>query len=54
MANSFNNAKERVIELTKIINEHNYQYYVLDDPKITDAEYDILFKELLNLEVEFP
>ena len=54
MAISFNNAKERVIELTKIINEHNYKYYVLDDPKITDAEYDILFKELLNLEVEFP
>ena len=54
MANSFNNAKERVIELTKIINEHNYQYYVLDDPKITDAEYDLLFKELLILEVEFP
>ena len=38
----------------KEINEHNYRYYVLDDPYISDAEYDRLFEELKKLEKEHP
>lgn len=44
----------RVAELTKEIQYHNYQYNVLDDPQIPDVEYDMLFKELQNLEKERP
>ncbi len=41
---------KRIKELRNIINEHNYKYYVLDDPSISDGEYDDLFKELKSLE----
>ncbi|GIS53642.1 hypothetical protein Ct9H90mP29_06840 [bacterium] len=41
---------KRIKELRNIINEHNYKYYVLDDPSISDGEYDDLFKELESLE----
>ncbi len=44
----------RVAELRKEIEYHNYRYYVLDDPVISDAEYDRLFRELLELEREYP
>ncbi|MEP2615629.1 DNA ligase LigA-related protein, partial [Marinobacter alexandrii] len=37
---------QRVEELRSLIEEHNYHYYVLDDPSIPDAEYDRLFREL--------
>jgi DNA ligase (NAD+) len=43
-----------VEELRKDIEYHNYRYYVLDDPLITDAEYDSLFRELILLEEQFP
>lgn len=46
--------KERIDELTKILNDANYQYYVLDDPKIPDYEYDIMLRELEILERENP
>lgn len=46
--------KERIEELTCEINEHNYRYYVLDDPIISDAEYDRLFRELVELEKKYP
>ena len=36
------------------INDHNYRYYVLDDPHISDSEYDGLFRELQKLESENP
>ncbi|HEY8343500.1 MAG TPA: NAD-dependent DNA ligase LigA, partial [Calditerricola sp.] len=36
------------------IEEHNYWYYVKDDPKISDAEYDALMRELIELEAAFP
>ncbi|SRR5579883_135142 len=36
------------------INEHNYRYYILDDPRISDAEYDQLFQKLKKLEEEYP
>ncbi len=46
--------KERVLELTKILNEANYNYYVLDNPTITDQEYDKYIRELENIELEYP
>ncbi len=47
-------AEKRIQELRKQINYHNYRYYVLDDPVISDEEYDRLFKELIELEKRFP
>ncbi len=44
----------RAQELRKQINDHNYRYYVLDDPEIPDAEYDRLFRELQALEEQYP
>ncbi len=47
-------AKERILELTRLLNEANHQYYVLDDPTMPDFEYDRLLRELENLEGEHP
>jgi len=47
-------AEERVRELRSQIEHHNYRYYVLDDPEISDAEYDRLFDELKALEAVHP
>ncbi len=47
-------AAARVIELRKQIERANRQYYVLDQPEITDAEYDALFRELVELETQYP
>ena len=47
-------AKERIIELTNMLNEANYRYYVMDDPFMQDFEYDRLLRELENLENENP
>lgn len=47
-------AEEKILKLREEIEKHNYQYYVLDNPLITDAEYDRLMQELLALEKEFP
>jgi DNA ligase (NAD+) len=47
-----NKVKQRIAELREIINHHNYRYYVLDSPEISDAEYDELMKELRQLEAE--
>jgi DNA ligase (NAD+) len=47
-------ARQRIEELRKTINYHNYRYYVLDSPEISDAEYDGLMKELKQLEAEHP
>jgi DNA ligase (NAD+) len=49
-----NKVKQRIEELREIINHHNYRYYVLDSPEISDAEYDELMKELRQLEFEYP
>lgn len=46
--------KERIEELRKLIDYHNYRYYVLDSPEISDEEYDKLFKELMDLEEKYP
>ncbi|MCS6869428.1 MAG: NAD-dependent DNA ligase LigA [Thermus sp.] len=47
-------ARKRVNELRDLIRYHNYRYYVLDDPEISDAEYDRLLRELKELEARFP
>jgi DNA ligase (NAD+) len=44
----------RAEELREAIKYHNYRYYVLDDPEISDAEYDRMMRELEKLEAEFP
>ncbi len=45
---------ERVYELRNRLNHHNHRYYVLDDPEISDAEYDALMRELRAIEAEHP
>lgn len=45
-------AKKEILRLREQINEHNYRYHVLDNPLISDAEYDQLFKQLKSLESE--
>jgi len=45
---------QRVKELRQALHRHNYRYYVLDDPEISDAEYDRMMQELLKLEEDFP
>ena len=47
-------ARKRIDELVQILNEANYQYYVLDDPKMLDFEYDRLLRELEELEQANP
>ena len=54
MIDSGEKVVERIQRLREEINRHNYLYYVLDRPEITDAEYDRLFDELANLEKEHP
>lgn len=44
----------RAAQLRELLEEHNYRYYVLDEPAVTDAEYDRLFRELQELETEHP
>ncbi|WP_367356388.1 NAD-dependent DNA ligase LigA [Mesotoga sp.] len=50
----FEEAKRRIEELRKEIDRHAYKYYVLDDPEISDVEYDRLMKELTELEDQYP
>ncbi len=47
-------AKERIDELRKILEDANYEYYVLANPSITDQEFDKYLRELEELEKEFP
>lgn len=47
-------AKQQIHHLREQINDHNYRYYVLDQPTISDAEFDRLFNELKSLEQEHP
>ncbi len=47
-------ARRRHAELVRIVEEANYRYYVLDQPTLSDAEYDDLFRELRKLEAEHP
>ncbi len=46
--------KNRIKELTELLTYHSHQYYVLDNPQITDYEYDMLLRELKELEEKHP
>ena len=47
-------AKARISELSKIIENHNYNYYILTQPTISDYDFDMLLNELIDLEKQFP
>ena len=49
-----NAARHRITELTQEIRDHQFKYYVLDAPTITDAAFDKLLKELQSLEAKHP
>ncbi len=46
--------RNRIIELKKLIDNANYLYYILDNPQMEDSIYDSLYKELIELESEYP
>jgi DNA ligase (NAD+) len=46
--------RERLGELRRLIEHHNYRYHVLDDPEVSDAEYDRLYRELQEIEARHP
>ena len=46
--------KEQILALRKALHDHNYRYYVLDDPIISDYEFDQSIRELANLEKQYP
>ncbi len=48
------NAKLRIEQLTTLLKDHNYRYYVLAEPSISDFEFDQLLNELIHLESQFP
>ncbi|QOR66891.1 NAD-dependent DNA ligase LigA [Cytobacillus suaedae] len=47
-------AQGRVQELQELLNRYNYEYHVMDTPSVSDAEYDALLRELVELESQFP
>jgi DNA ligase (NAD+) len=49
-----NQARHRISELTNEIRDHQFKYYVLDAPTVTDAQFDVLLKELQALEAKHP
>ena len=49
-----NQDRHRITELVNEIREHQFKYYVLDAPTVTDAEFDALLKELIALETKYP
>ncbi len=46
--------QQRLAELCSLIEHHNYRYHVLDEPEISDAEFDRLFRQLQELEQQHP
>ncbi|UUA73515.1 NAD-dependent DNA ligase LigA [Cellvibrio sp. QJXJ] len=50
----FDNSPPEIQQLRQEINFHSYRYYALDDPQITDADYDRLMQRLRELELQFP
>ncbi|MBO4405680.1 MAG: NAD-dependent DNA ligase LigA [Alphaproteobacteria bacterium] len=46
--------KKRHAELSKLLSNYSRQYYIFDDPSVSDAEYDALYKELLSIEDKYP
>ncbi len=51
---AFPGAERRAAELRETLADHNYRYYVLDEPAVSDAEYDALLRELQDLERQWP
>ncbi len=49
-----NKAKQKIEELRAIIAQHEYAYYVMDAPTVSDAQYDALMRELIAWEAEYP
>ncbi|MGE8079765.1 NAD-dependent DNA ligase LigA [Peribacillus loiseleuriae] len=47
-------AAEKITELQTLLNQYGYEYYVLDQPSVSDAEYDQLLRELIEYEAQFP
>ena len=47
-------ARERIKELTNLVRQHNYNYYVLSKPVISDFDFDLLLEELIRIENKFP
>ncbi|EIJ79805.1 NAD-dependent DNA ligase LigA [Bacillus methanolicus PB1] len=47
-------AEKRIKDLQNLLNQYNYEYFVLDKPSIQDAEYDRLLRDLIELESRFP
>jgi DNA ligase (NAD+) len=45
---------KKIGDLRKALHRHNYRYYVLDDPEISDSEYDRMMQELIRLETDHP
>ena len=52
--NNVNEAGDAVAKLREAIRHHDYRYYVLNDPVVSDAEYDRLFSQLQELEEKYP
>ncbi len=50
----FSDIEDRIKKLREVLNEHNYKYYVLNQPAISDFEYDKLMRELVDLESAHP
>lgn len=46
--------QQHIEDLKKALNHHNYLYYVLDKPELTDPQYDALYRELVALEAQYP
>ncbi|MCZ6906576.1 MAG: NAD-dependent DNA ligase LigA [Deltaproteobacteria bacterium] len=54
MGSSREEARKEILHLREGVEKHNYHYHVLDSPKISDAEYDSLFRRLIDLEKAYP
>ena len=46
--------KNRIKEISDLLNKYNYEYYILDRPSVSDSEYDRLMQELVSLEEKYP
>ena len=51
---SHDKIEKEILELRREIEKHNYQYHVIDDPLVSDADYDRLFRRLVELERQYP
>lgn len=49
-----NDIQQQIAQLSEEINRHNYYYYMLDDPKISDYDFDLLLQRLIELEKQYP